>query len=199
MNKVQACWLATWKTAARVTETMFEHLLEPLFIYAHQGGTVIWYIMAVCFVLWTLIIERYCFIHFFFPGIARQSINEWQSRQDRRSWRAKKIRETLISQANARLSVSISTIRTLVAICPLLGLLGTVTGMVGVFEVIAIQGTSDAQAMASGIFRATIPTMTGLVVALSGLYFSARLTTIASDKTNQLADSLSPDHGVVPS
>ncbi len=43
------------------------------------------------------------------------------------------------------------TIRTLVAMCPLIGLLGTVTGMIGVFEVMAQQGTGNPRLMAAGI------------------------------------------------
>ncbi len=172
---------------------MFSKTFEQILIFVDQGGPVIWGIMAVCFLLWTLIIERYCFIRFFYPSIMKSYLDAWSQRRERSSWRAHKIREAFISQANAQLSLFVSTIKTLIAICPLLGLLGTVTGMVGVFEIIAIQGNSEAQAMASGIFRATIPTMAGLIVALSGLYFSAQLSQMVEDKTNQLADKLTPD------
>ena len=47
--------------------------------------------------------------------------------------------------------------------------------MIKVFDVMAVLGTSDARAMAAGVSMATIPTMAGLVVALSGLFFSVRL------------------------
>ena len=70
------------------------------------------------------------------------------------------------------------------------GLLGTVTGMVQVFDVVARQGTGDAQAMAAGVSKATIPTMAGMVVALSGLYFGNRLQQMVRQRTRQLADSL---------
>ena len=66
----------------------------------------------------------------------------------------------------------LSLIKVLIALCPLLGLLGTVTGMIAVFDSIAMTGNSDAKAMASGIFQATLPTMSGLVLAISALYFS---------------------------
>jgi len=64
---------------------------------------------------------------------------------------------------------SIGTILVLAAIAPLLGLLGTVAGMITTFDVIARFGTGDAKAMASGISEALLTTQTGLVVAVPGL------------------------------
>ncbi len=52
----------------------------------------------------------------------------------------------------------------------MLGLLGTVTGMIEVFDIMAITGTGNARLMASGIARATLPTMTGLVISITGLF-----------------------------
>jgi biopolymer transport protein ExbB len=84
-------------------------------------------------------------------------------------------------------------IQTLVAICPLLGLLGTVTGMIEVFDVMASAGNSNPRAMASGVSKATIPTMSGLLAALSGLYFSVQLKRFAQKETDELSESLIHD------
>ena len=81
-------------------------------------------------------------------------------------------------------------IKTLVAIAPLLGLLGTVTGMIEVFDVMALSGSSNARLMAGGVFKATIPTMAGMVAALSGLFFSSQLDRRSKRETAQFADSL---------
>ena len=172
---------------------MFTNGIEQILIFIDQGGVVIWCIMLVCLLLWTLIIERYFFIKLIYPNILRRQIKEWGQRKERKSWYAHRIREVLISQSTAQLSTFVSTIKTLIVICPLLGLLGTVTGMISVFEVIAFQGTSNAQAMASGIFRATIPTMTGLVIALSGLYFNSQINQMVERNSKHLADKLSPE------
>jgi biopolymer transport protein ExbB len=59
----------------------------------------------------------------------------------------------------------------LAAAAPLLGLLGTVTGMIGTFDVIRVFGTGNARAMAAGISEALITTQSGLLVALPGLVF----------------------------
>ena len=66
-------------------------------------------------------------------------------------------------------------IRVLIAICPLLGLLGTVTGMITTFDVLAVFGTGNAKAMAGGISEALITTQTGLLVAIPGLYMKGFL------------------------
>src|SRR5690554_7768600 len=71
-----------------------------------------------------------------------------------------------------------------------MGLLGTVTGMISVFDVLAITGTDNARAMANGISQATIPTMAGLVVALTGLYFNTRFKRLSSRAERKLAEQL---------
>jgi biopolymer transport protein ExbB len=57
----------------------------------------------------------------------------------------------------------------------MIGLLGTVTGMISVFDVMAIEGSSNPQLMASGISMATLPTLAGMVAALAGMFVHARL------------------------
>jgi biopolymer transport protein ExbB len=69
----------------------------------------------------------------------------------------------------------IGTIAILAAIAPLLGLLGTVGGMIKTFTVIAMFGTGNAKALASGISEALITTQTGLVVAIPGLFLASYL------------------------
>ena len=166
------------------------YLINDVQAFIEQGGSVIWPIFFTCLLLWTFIIERFWFYRLSFPRIAAKVIRDWQARKDHQSWCAYKIREATISEINLQLNSKLTAIQTLIVICPMLGLLGTVTGMVGVFEVISINGTSDAQSMAQGVYRATIPTMAGLVVALSGYYFSARLKQIANNEANKLTDRL---------
>ena len=67
-------------------------------------------------------------------------------------------------------------IKTMVALCPLLGLLGTVTGMIEVFNIMAVTGGGDAKSMAGGVQQATIPTMAGMVAALSGVFANTYVT-----------------------
>jgi biopolymer transport protein ExbB len=60
---------------------------------------------------------------------------------------------------------------TVVTIAPLLGLLGTVVGMIRVFNIIAIQGVGDAGALAGGIQEALYTTAVGLSIAIPSLVF----------------------------
>ena len=66
----------------------------------------------------------------------------------------------------------LAVITVLAAVAPLLGLLGTVTGMITTFNVISIFGTGNARAMAVGISEALITTQSGLLVAIPGLFMS---------------------------
>ena len=158
--------------------------------FVDQGGPVLCVIFVACLMMWLMILERVLFIRVAWPRRARAYIAAWNSRADRRSWAAKKIREATLSEVKMQLHAFLPMIKLLVALCPLLGLLGTVLGMIGVFEVIAVSGNDDAQAMARGVYRATIPTMAGLVVALTGIYFIVRLRHLADRETSRVVDQL---------
>ena len=88
----------------------------------------------------------------------------------------------------------ISMIQTFVALCPLLGLLGTVTGMIAVFQVLAVSGSGNVRAMAAGVSQATVPTMAGMVGALSGVLFVTILSRRATREVEFLEDTLTMDH-----
>jgi biopolymer transport protein ExbB len=121
-------------------------------------------------------------------------ISAWEARPERKSWNAKQVRMRLLSMAKADITTNLSVITTLVALCPLLGLLGTVTGMIEVFNVMAVTGGGDAKSMAGGVERATIPTMAGMVAALSGLFANTYLQRIADREQEMLVDQLTSDH-----
>jgi biopolymer transport protein ExbB len=76
----------------------------------------------------------------------------------------------------------------------MLGLLGTVSGMIEVFDVMAIAGSGNVRAMASGVSKATIPTMAGMVAALSGLILSVQIERFAKNETERVADHLTHAH-----
>ena len=69
----------------------------------------------------------------------------------------------------------LAVIAALAGVAPLLGLLGTVLGMIETFQVISVFGTSNARAMATGISVALITTETGLLIAIPGLFISGAL------------------------
>ena len=85
---------------------------------------------------------------------------------------------------------NLALIAVLAAVAPLLGLLGTVTGMMNTFNVIAVFGTGNARGMASGISEALITTQCGLLVAIPGLFMSAFLSRRADRIDNGLNEFL---------
>ena len=158
--------------------------------FLETGGDVLLVIGGVTVVMWTLMLERFYFFYRIFPSAADTVQLKWEAREDHSSWNAHQIRRLLVSELRMQLEAGLPYIRVLVALCPLLGLLGTVTGMIEVFDVMAIAGNSNTRAMASGVSKATIPTMAGMVAALSGLYFTTLLDRFAQNETEQLADRL---------
>jgi len=152
-----------------------------------SGGSVVWWIAGVTFWMWTLILERIWYLSRGERVRREGAEREWQALADHGSWFARQIRRQLVSEARQRLLQSIPMIKTLVAVCPLLGLLGTVSGMIEVFDVMTLAGSGNARAMADGVAKATIPTMAGMVAALSGLAFSVRLERQARQQTEHLA------------
>ena len=158
--------------------------------FMELGGNVLWAIMLVLFLMWTFILERLWFFYRVYPGRKQEVIASWDRRADTTSWYARRIREGLISEASLALKQNIGIIKVLIAICPLLGLLGTVTGMIAVFDVMTYSGGGNARAMAGGVSMATVPTMAGMVAALSGVYFGTWLEHKAQTETEKLEDLL---------
>lgn len=168
--------------------------LETILAFMDKGGNVLWLIAILVFVMWTLIFERLWFFSFVWKKEVFEVINAWEARPERRSWNAKQVRMRLLSMAKQEITTNLPVITTLVALCPLLGLLGTVTGMIEVFNVMAVTGGGDAKSMAGGVERATIPTMAGMVAALSGLFANTYLQRIADREQELLVDQLTSDH-----
>ena len=74
------------------------------------------------------------------------------------------------------LNRNLSVIAVLASVAPLLGLLGTVSGMIRTFSVISAIGTGNARPLAGGISEALVATQAGLLVAIPGLLLSASLS-----------------------
>lgn len=173
---------------------LFVQAYESIMAFMERGGDVLYLILLVTFLMWILIIERLWYFRAIFKKDKEEVQRVWEARKERKSWYAHKIRGALISQVSQNLSQNVGMIKTLVALCPLVGLLGTVTGMIEVFEVMALMGSGNARAMAAGVSKATIPTMSGMVAALSGVFLSTYLERKVRRERDTLEDSLTMDH-----
>ena len=145
--------------------------------FMEAGGSVLWLIAILVFFMWAMIFERIWYFSHGHEFYVQDLASKWNNRSDKTSWHALQIREKMLSQAKVEINRNLSIIQTCVVLAPLFGLLGTVTGMIEVFDIMAITGTGNARAMASGIARATLPTMTGLFISIVGLFL---LTAIKS-------------------
>jgi biopolymer transport protein ExbB len=163
--------------------------------FVETGGDVLLVIALVTVVMWTFILERFWYFRMGGHQLEAQRIQDlWDAREAHSSWNAHQIRRLLISQVALKLTAGIDVVKTLVALCPMLGLLGTVTGMIEVFDVMAA-GSGNTRGMAAGVSKATLPTMAGMVAALSGMLFSIQLERFARDEAERVADQLEAEHG----
>jgi biopolymer transport protein ExbB len=172
---------------------MADALLWPVAAVADlvaEGGPFVFWIFLCGFLMWTLVIERFWYFARVLPAQAEATKRAWGERAEHRSWCARQIRKAMISQLNSEMNAKLLLLRVLVPLSPLLGLVGTVSGMLEVFDSMALRGSADARAMASGVSHAMICTLTGLAISITGLYpvfyFQAR----ARVETELLADEL---------
>tara|TARA_E500000178_G_scaffold320650_1_gene343921 strand:+ start:733 stop:1272 length:540 start_codon:yes stop_codon:yes gene_type:complete len=174
----------------------FADTLAEMGKFMDSGGNVLWMIVALLFFMWTLIFDRVWYLTKSCPRVLKIKIDVWSRRKDRRSKSALQIREKVISEAALQIDNNMMMIKTLIAVAPLFGLLGTVTGMITVFDVMAFTGGGDVKAMAGGVSKATIPTMAGMVAALSGLFAMTLVERSAEKKKFYLEDNLIIDRRI---
>jgi biopolymer transport protein ExbB len=167
--------------------------------YLSTGGVVMAPLAVVSLVMWVLIVDRAIFFRALYRknmdlDIAREHIRSvrmpdpaqyrgivsllvarflQRSSQDPQLDRF--ILDETVLSLNRSLDTHLAVIGVLAAVAPLLGLLGTVTGMIGTFDILSVFGTGNAKGMAGGISEALITTQTGLLVAIPGLYMKGFL------------------------
>jgi len=102
-------------------------------------------------------------------------------------------REAVVEQVllaeTAQLTRGLSALAVLAGVAPLLGLLGTVTGMIDMFSVIAAQGSGNAKSLSGGISEALICTQAGMLVAIPLLLAHAWLGRLADRRSHLLEEA----------
>ena len=129
-----------------------------------------WLIALMALVLWMLIFERLWYVSSGFDTDVQYSIHQWIKNKDEHLGAEQAFRLLLASDLVYKLEERLRLIKSLIALCPLLGLLGTVSGMITVFDVIAFTSMADIKLLANGVSQATIPTMSSMVIAISGIF-----------------------------
>ncbi len=178
---------------------LLEQTWSRLETYLQDGGVVMLPLVLVSLLMWILIMDRI----FFFRRLYRKTMSARTAREHIQQQRMpdpgqyrgivsllvaeflehrsgdrmldRFILDERVQHINRRMKDYLALIGVLAAIAPLLGLLGTVTGMIATFDVLSVFGTGNAKAMAGGISEALITTQTGLLVAIPGLYMKGFL------------------------
>ncbi|MBI9089678.1 MAG: MotA/TolQ/ExbB proton channel family protein [Desulfobacterium sp.] len=170
------------------------HVFWSLVAYLQTGSIVMFPLVAVSVVMWTLIINRLVFFHRIYrKNMPREQAGEFVKNNEMPPSQIYKgavsllvtqflkhrthtpkidlyILDETVMEIVTDLDRHLAFIGVLAAVAPLLGLLGTVTGMMATFDIISTFGTGNARAMAGGISEALVTTQTGLLVAIPGLY-----------------------------
>jgi len=146
-----------------------ENLLPWLGDLLELGGPILGIILVMAFFMWALLFDRLHYLFAQYPQELEEAKAAWIQRPERRSWFAQQHRNALQGRLASHLSQNFSLIGTLIKVCPLLGLLGTVIGMLEVFDALAATGSNNPRSMAAGVSKATVSTLAGMVVAIVGL------------------------------
>ena len=155
------------------------------------GGNILLAIIFLAMLIGSLVLERLGYLHFVYPKQRDRAVALWQGRDHRSDWYALHLRQLMMARLKQSLGRNIDLTKTLIKLCPLLGLLGTVLGMLEVFDAVAATGSNNPRSTASGVSKATVTTMAGMVVAIASLLavnvVSRRLTS-EGNKLNDLLD-----------
>ena len=148
----------------------FLDILDAVSSFMDRGGPVLNVIAGLLLVKWSLVFERIWYLNTTHKRNVKTTLANWNARSDTKSWSAHHIRNMMISRISLDVRNTMPIIEVLVTICALLVIIGTVTGMITVFFTMAVSGGGDAKSMAGGVSMATIPTMAGMVGAISGIF-----------------------------
>jgi len=181
--------------------------------YLQQGGWIMWPLGLCSVTMWALIIDRlivlYKIEHNDISIVEALSVVRGELQPSDlagvHALLSKKIRNALTgnpevdnnlvyhcsSTIKPYLRQSLAVIAILAGVAPLLGLLGTVIGMIETFDVISLFGTGNARAMAGGISVAMVTTQSGLLVAIPGMLFSGYLFRSARRLENYVDETAS--------
>jgi biopolymer transport protein ExbB len=181
--------------------------------YFRQGGWIMLPLVATSVVLWTMVVDRwreFAVLDRGDPetkelialatgsgsvpegndlGLRTRLVRDFLREKSGVPRLDREILGQVSSQLKQSLEMRLAAIAVLAAVAPLLGLLGTVLGMVETFNVISVFGTGNSRAMASGISIALITTQTGLLVAIPGMLMSNRLNSKAKRLKTKLDEA----------
>lgn len=148
-------------------------MLDDLFT---RGGPVLFLLFLLTFLIFIILVNKYSFLYFDRDLWLKEKFKNFVKENPPSSFSLKHVDNTFIAGLKRISNENIKLLDGLIGMCPMIGLLGTVYGMIEVFEVLSFLGTGNPRAMSSGVAKATIPTMASMVITLFGLYFRQDLS-----------------------
>ena len=146
---------------------MISDIFKTYSNFINQGGPVVVILFLISIYLFILISVKFKFLFFDIDLIKNKFVKDYNSIENDQYLL---LNQSILKSDFKNIVIKdFYIIQTLIALCPVLGLLGTVTGMIEVFDVVSFFGTGNARALASGITKATLPTMTGMAISIIGL------------------------------
>ena len=148
-------------------------MLDELFI---RGGPVLYLLFLISFIIFFILVRKYTFIFFDSGAWVENKLNKFVDENPPNDFNLRFVEKTYLAELKRTSNANIKLLDGLIGMCPMIGLLGTVYGMIEVFEVLSFLGTGNPRAMSSGVAKATIPTMASMVITIFSLYFRQDLT-----------------------
>jgi len=191
-----------------------EGLFHSAFDLLNRGGPVMWPILICSIMGMTVALERlftfwrYNTANLYFKKKTRELVEQIKSGQFSEALEASKVLDSPISRIISdalqnhdigfcetlqaasqrelnKLKRGFSVLDTVITVAPMLGILGTVTGIIGTFNMLNTSGMNNPTAATAGIGEALITTATGLIVAIICIfpfnYLTSQLTRCATD------------------
>ena len=135
-----------------------------------RGGPVLYILFIVTLFIWFIIFSKYLSTSYNNKNWIKNNFDTFSNCVNINRSNIHLFEESFLIHIKRVSTQKLKMLDGLIGLCPMLGLLGTVYGMIEVFEVLAVLGTGNPRAMSTGVAKATIPTMAGMTIALSGLF-----------------------------
>lgn len=154
------------------------------------AGGVLWLLLLLAVLLWTLIVERYWYFYFDYPSAQEIALRRWKRYASGDIKSARRARGQIVADVFAETHRSVSFIETLIVVILLLGLYASLGGLMRVLDAFPVGGVAGQQLVAHGIVAAAVPAVASGALVVAALFFNRALRDRADVETRLLADRL---------